>query len=267
MKIAVLSDIHGNKTALDAVIKDIENQKIDHIIILGDHITDFPQETKSVIKTIRSLTDFVIKGNREIMLYGGEDGLKYNQFITTYLTIKELSHMDNNYIKSLPDRISLSFAEISVLCIHGSPLSPFEHIYEKDISKNTDTLNKINEKILLCGHTHEQWCGKINDKFILNPGSVGINFTGRKTAQYGIIYIEDNEINIKLKDIKYDFDLFKKSCDLEIPWIRLCIRGMEDGEIYTIKFLEEAKTRYNEWPISNESWMELFKEWCRNKII
>ena len=268
MKLAVLSDIHGNQIAFDAVLRDIEKEKISHIIILGDHITDFPQETKNVIKTIRSITNFALKGNREIVINGVEDGQKYQQFLATYLTYKELSVEELNYINTLPEQISLYFNEnVTIRCVHGSPFSAFEHIYENEDKKNIEILDKIQERILLCGHTHEQWYKNINNKLILNPGSVGINFSGSKTAQYGIVHIENNKIRIELKNIEYDFNLFKKSCDLSIPWIKLCISGIEDGQVYTMKFLEEAKGKSNVWPIPNDIWNELFTDWCKRKII
>jgi len=268
LKLAVLSDIHGNQIALEAVLHDIEKEKIDHIVILGDHITDFPQETKNTIRTIRSITNFVLKGNHEIVINSMEDGQKYQQFLATYLTYKELSVEELNYVNTLPEQISLYFSEnVTIRCVHGSPSSPFEHIYENEDKKNIEILDKIQERILLCGHTHEQWYKNINNKLILNPGSVGINFSGNKAAQYGIIHIENNDIRIELKNIEYDFNLFKKSCDLSIPWIKLCISGIEDGQVYTMKFLEEAKSRYNVWPIPDDLWNELFAEWCKRKII
>jgi len=157
MKIAVLSDIHGNLTALNSVLLDIEKEKIDHIIVLGDIITDFPRDTKQTIETIRSVTNLVIKGNREIVINGIEDGQKYKQFLTTYLTHKELSADDFKYINSLPEQITLKFNEdIIIRCVHGSPFSPFEHILENENDKNNETLKSISEKILLCGHTHKQ---------------------------------------------------------------------------------------------------------------
>ena len=267
IKIAVLSDVHGNINALDSVLEDIKKEKADHVIVLGDFITDFPAGTKKTIDTIRSVTDYVIKGNREIIIEKGmEDGYNYNQFITTYLTLMELNDSEKNYIKKLPEQISLIFNEnISIRCVHGSPFSAFEHIFENDINKNIDTLSKIPEKILLCGHTHEQWSQTINEKIILNPGSVGINFAGNKAAQYGILCIENNNVSIELKNIDYDFDSFKKSCDLDIPWIKLIISGMEDGKVYTVEFLEEAKKRSSTWPIPDDLWFKLSEEWCRKK--
>jgi protein phosphatase len=53
MKIAILSDIHGNRLALEAVLNDIKKNKTDQIIILGDLITDFPQETNNVLNIVK----------------------------------------------------------------------------------------------------------------------------------------------------------------------------------------------------------------------
>jgi putative phosphoesterase len=269
MKITVLSDIHGNKAALDAVLRDTEAEKPDHIIVLGDIITDFPRDTKSVISTIRSITDFVIKGNREITINDNiEDGKSYKQFLTTYLTYRELSVNELNYLSTLPEQLSLQFDEnLTLRCVHGSPSSAFEHIIENNDSKNSAMLDSITEKILLCGHTHKQWYSKLNGKTIINPGSVGINFSGSKAAQYAIMENGKDGLEIRLKNVAYDFDLFKSTCDLNIPWVRLCIRGIEDGSVYTMLFLEEAKKKYGLWPIPNELWDELFEEWCKKGII
>jgi putative phosphoesterase len=268
MKIAILSDIHGNAMAFKAVLHDMELEKVDHIIVLGDIITDFYEGTKEVIGEIKSITDFVIKGNREKNINDIDDVKKYKQFITTYLTYKELSNDDIGYINLLPEQLSLIFDQyFSIRCVHGSPFSTFEHIFKNDERKITETLNKTNERILLCGHTHEQWFKNINNKIIVNPGSIGMNFSGNKTAQYALLEYKNKDIEIRLKNIEYNFSLFKRACDLNIPWIRLCICGMEDGIVYTVKFLEEAKNKYGVWPIPNNLWDSLFDEWCNKKII
>jgi len=269
VKIAILSDIHGNRIALESVLNEIEKNKINYIIILGDHITDFPNETKKIIKIIQSSSNFNIKGNREINLINDIENRKnYIQYQPTCLTYNELSQNEIDYIKSLLEQISIKFDKnFNIRCVHGSPFSISEQICENNINRNIEILEKIQENILLCGHTHKQWYKTFNEKIILNPGSVGINFDGSKTAQYGVIELNQNKIKIELKNTFYDFNLLKKTCDLTVHWTRLCISGMEDGKDYPNEFIQEAKNRYNQWPISNDSWNELFEEWCKNGII
>ena len=267
MKIAILSDIHGNKAALDAVFEDIQKNTVDHIIVLGD-LTGFTGENNDVLEIIKSKCGFIIKGNEDLYLQNNHELFGYDQFLVPYLMKKSISEINNNYIKSLPEQISLIFnSEFSVRCTHGSPFKINEHIDEMDEKTQINCLNKINEHILLCGHTHKQWYKSIQEKIIINPGSVGLTYSGDKTAQYAMVIVNSNNIQIEIKKIAYNFELFKKKCDLDIPWIRLCVRGMEDGIFYTNKFLEEAKSRTKEWPIPNEIWNNLFKEWCNTKII
>jgi hypothetical protein len=128
-------------------------------------------------------------------------------------------------------------------------------------------LSSINEKILLCGHSHYQWYKEIDGKTILNPGSVGVNLSGGKTAQYAVIKYENGTTSIELKAIAYDFETLKSKYSLNNPWIELVISGIEKGMDYPKQFLEEAKTKCNEWPIPNNVWDALFEEWRKKKII
>lgn len=74
MKIAVLSDIHGNLTAFNAVLNDINKLDIDTFIIAGDHIVDCPQPNE-VLEKIKSLNAYVIKGNREDYILNYHKGM------------------------------------------------------------------------------------------------------------------------------------------------------------------------------------------------
>ena len=197
MKIAVLSDIHGNKMALEAVFNDIYQNKADHVIILGDLITDLPDETNCVLDLIKSSGSLVIKGNRELYLQNNHELLEYDQFLSTKLAVINLSEVNKHYIKSLPEQISLIFdSELSVRCTHGTPFKIDEHINENDNEAIVNCLSKINENILLCGHTHKQWYKRNIGKIVINPGSVGLNYSGDKTANY--VIIKKNQTKFKL---------------------------------------------------------------------
>jgi len=268
MKIAVLSDIHGNKFALEAVINDILKKKVDQIIVLGDIITDIPHYTNDVINIIKEFGTYVIQGNRENIIINNLENYQYDQFLTTRMTINELSNENLEYIKLFPENISIKYNKnISIKCVHGTPFSNSEQLMENDKNKIDNIINTLDEKILLVGHTHNQWKNENNNKIILNPGSVGLNFNGNRMAQYAIIYNKNNNMKIELEQIRYDFETFKLSCDLSIPWIRLCIKGMEYGKLLTLSFLDEAIKKTSEYPIPNDIWNNLFKEWCDKNII
>lgn len=82
MRIAIISDIHGNLTALQAVLADIKLQKVDDIICLGDIVTLGPQP-KEVLNTLKELNCVIIKGNHDAAVVDPEMAEEYE--ITEYL--------------------------------------------------------------------------------------------------------------------------------------------------------------------------------------
>jgi putative phosphoesterase len=264
MDIAILSDIHGNLLALEAILEEIKN--IDQIIVLGDMITDFPENTNSIIDIIKEKANYIIKGNREQYLLDMKGITKrYKQFLILEETLEKMTKENFEFISLLPQQIAIKYDNIlSLKCVHGSPDSISEIMYADHEDRNKIILGNVDENILLCGHNHQQWYKKINNKIILSSGSVGINFNGKKTAQYGIIKYKNNCLDCELKEVEYDFNSLKNKVKEENQWARLCISSIEKGKNLTLDFLDELKTKGNGYPVSNEIWDEQFNEWIRN---
>jgi len=274
MKIAICSDIHGNLPALEAVLSEVNDLGIDQIIILGDLITDFTQYTNDILNTVRATTRNVIRGNREGYLINQANNpsddtwKKHQQFSTNLKTYQKLSEEDISYIKALPQQISFPCDEKFCLrAVHGSPFSEFDTIYADNIDLIDRSLSEITENILLCGHTHRPFVFSNAEKTIINVGSVGLNFDREQSAHYTVIQYDENDVKIDMRKAKYNYTAFKNSCDWDDPWVRLCLRSIEDGENYNMRFLEEAGWRFGVWPIPNDDYNTLFHEWCEKKII
>jgi predicted phosphodiesterase len=274
IRIAVLSDIHGNLPALKAALSQIDDMGISHIVILGDLISDFYQYTHETIQLVRSTTAYVIRGNREgYMIHRSEHPEdttweQYRQFSENLRTYRELTTEDITYFQQLPRGISLDFGDgFSLHGVHGSPFSEFDLLYPDKQSLITRSLDAIPEKVLLCGHTHKSFHARIGSKIIVNPGSVGLNFEQEEAAEYAVIQYTDNEIQIRQMKAKYDYASFKKSCDQDNPWVHLYLKSMEDGINYNVRFIEEAKNRWGVFPIANAHYEALYDEWCATGII
>jgi predicted phosphodiesterase len=274
LKIALLSDIHGNLPAFKATLSQIEGMGISHIIILGDLISDFYQYTHEIIHLVQNTTAYVIRGNREGYMIDRSNHPndttweQYRHFSENLRTFQELTDEDIDYIKHLPHALSLDFGKgFSLKAVHGSPFSEFDLIYPDKESLIQRSLDAISENVLLCGHTHTAFHKKIDSKIILNPGSVGINFEQDESAQFAVITYLNQEIFIEHKKAKYDYHAFKKSCDQENPWVHLILKSMEDGTNHTIRFVEEAKNRWGIFPIPNEYYETLFDEWCKQGVL
>ena len=106
MKIALISDIHGNIDALEAVLKDAQVQGVEGYAFLGDYIFDLPF-ANDVVRRICALPNATfISGNKEALLdrLAGEDQSTWthNQVGVIYQTYRELSEADRNWLRALP---------------------------------------------------------------------------------------------------------------------------------------------------------------------
>ena len=207
MKIGLISDIHGNKKALDAVLKQLEKENIDKIICIGDLVGGAPM-SEEVVKEIINLGQKVItvRGNRERYIIEGmpkvvhdermkisDEQLQRNEWIK-----KELSKSSIEFIAKLPKEIIYEIEENKIYITHY-PMNEDgnfkKHIKKANVDENEIMFSGIDADIYLYGHTHREVYNFENRKTYINPGALGCP---EKTnyASYGIL-------NINKKDVKY----------------------------------------------------------------
>lgn len=177
MKIAVLSDIHSNIYALDAVLAHAERMGVEHYINLGDILYGpiAPRQTYERLQTLKCVT---IRGNQDRQIYEAQTPeIEANtnlQFILQDLPPEALSWMQN-----LP--FDARFNEDIALC-HGSPCSDLYYLLEDVSSGRPRVRSQVDikaqignqPKILLCGHTHIPRLVEVQGTQVINPGSVGL---------------------------------------------------------------------------------------------
>jgi predicted phosphodiesterase len=225
MRIAFISDIHGNYTALQAVLADIKSQNIDQIVCLGDTVSLGPQP-KEVLNTLRELKCVVIKGNHDWAVLEPEDAEKFE--ITEYLV------PDLYWCRDHLDRADLSFIDafeptheivlpngVVMICFHGSPLSSTDLI---QATTPPEILDKYFEgqkaAIFIGGHSHIQMYRRYGERLILNSGSVGNAFKFAYApgnvpsllpwAEYTIINQAGNELDVDLRRVYFDTEELQK---------------------------------------------------------
>ena len=252
MKIAVLSDIHGNLTALNAVLNDIANLGISKYIIAGDHICDCP-EPNEVLEKVKKLNAYIIKGNREEYVLNYHKGMhdewnKYKQMASVVWTHNAIDKDNMKYIEELPEQLSISLPQMDTIrVVHGSPSAIREDLFpDKYPERLEKALNSINESVLICGHTHESWSIVSHNKLVVNPGSVGVPFNKSKCAEYAVLSWEDNKWIVSHHKVKYDFKeleevfyesgIFKSSS----AWSRITLQSIKEGEDIVMDFIRYA---------------------------
>lgn len=213
MKIAIISDIHSNIVALDAVLEDISTQEVDHIFATGDLVgyLPFPNE---VVNRMREYNVLSVKGNHDnaIVIRSKEvEGLetltlKEKQASASGIyTTRTISGENRVFLKNLPDYISLSFLGVKLKLVHGSPNSISEYLYE-DSEALEELSNSMDEDILVFGHTHVPFHKEVNGKHFMNAGSVGKPKHGNSNASYIIIHIAEEEVSMEFVEVSYDVE-------------------------------------------------------------
>lgn len=203
MKILIISDIHGNLAALDAV-----TERADMIFCLGDIVNYGPYPGRC-LERIRGLTSTVVRGNHDNALGRNMDcgcSVKYQElsnagkvFTNAVLNTEEKDYIGNLPIISLIEREGKKF-----FLSHGSPGGDFYKYLRPDVSDEQwkSELTNISADVVFLGHTHFPMVRMIHGVTVVNPGSVGQPRDGIPMASYAIW--EDGRVEIKR--VHYDID-------------------------------------------------------------
>ena len=216
MKIAVISDIHGNVEALDAVLQDIKEQKCDKIFVLGDYAMAGPEPDTVVdffMKKKKDPSYKMIQGNTDLMIADYSEEL-YNSLKDKASVMAEalkddvsvLSEPQKKFLKELPMQLEVFEQGITMLLVHGSPRKNNEDILpDTSFAELDEMLKHVDANVILCGHTHIP-CGFQTEskKTVVNVGSVGRPFTSEPKSCYLTITIEDGKTLYEHHLIKYD---------------------------------------------------------------
>ena len=219
MRIAVISDIHGNLEAFLAVLADIDQSGVDEIICLGD-IIGYGPNPEEVVQKVRELEIPTIMGNHELAVSNKRALKWFNPVAKVSLekTKEFLSKASIQYIRELPSSI------VSHGCrfVHGFPPdSAKTYLFQISEEALLDTFKEMKEKICFIGHTHllklirfdgdsviekplKKGVTKIDadQRYIFNIGSVGQPRDDNNNAKYVIWDTDKNRL--ELKYIPYD---------------------------------------------------------------
>jgi len=227
MRIALISDIHGNLVSFNAVLADITRQNLNEIIFLGDIATLGPQPHESV-RRLQSIGCPCIIGNHETYLFKPSLGHAYmggTRWFTDTLSWcrGQLTPEDYKFLRSFKPMIKVKLGpDTHMLCFHGSPRSNTDNLFAiTPAEKVKKLLAGRQEKILVGGHTHVQMLRQFNGQLIVNAGSVGMPFeqmpfTGSNPiimpwAEYAIVSYKNGVISVDLRRIPIDLNVVKEA--------------------------------------------------------
>ena len=207
MKIAVISDIHGNYDALVAVLKKAKNEMVEHLLILGDVVGYYYHPDK--VLNILAKWDFdMIKGNHEDILRNILSNPSLHESIRLKYgsghqhAIEKLDNVTINSLIGLPSKKTVILDGVSFELNHGTPWDSDEYLYPDGTIEKFKQCNSKQHDFVLMGHTHYSFTHQGENSIILNPGSVG-----QSREQGGYAYwalVDTKEKSHFIKKTKYD---------------------------------------------------------------
>ncbi len=219
LKLAIISDVHGNLEALSSVLADIDATDMDSFVCLGDCIGYGP-DPEAVIKEIRRRRIPMLMGNHELALCNPNQLAWFNPLAQASLrkSLTMLSRDSIDYIAQLPNSMILA----QCLCVHGYPPDSVRtYLFQKSEEALLATFKSMSEPVCFVGHTHDlevvhfdgrrierrplkSGCSMLNskDRYIVNVGSVGQPRDGNNNAKYAIFDTDRWELDIRF--VPYD---------------------------------------------------------------
>ncbi|MGZ9160800.1 MAG: metallophosphoesterase family protein [Candidatus Limnocylindrales bacterium] len=216
-RIAALSDIHGNATALEAVLADVATAKPDAVLIAGDLVLNGP-EPSLVVDVLRSLADdgaLVISGNTDIAVADFDytaafpwmtDGVSDAIVDAAEWAHDELGAERLDWLRRLPaERRWRASDDTLILACHASPGSQTAGFDQSlDPSVTIELISRTDARIVVCGHTHVPEVRDLGWKVIVNTGSAGYVFDGDPTASWALIEVADGEVRAEIRRTAFD---------------------------------------------------------------
>jgi predicted phosphodiesterase len=192
---AFLSDVHGNLSALNAVLEDLRKSTITDVYVAGDLLLGGDQALE-VWQRLQSIGARCIRGTSDVALATidpsalrpktPDESAMAERFAATRKAVGELIL---RRLGELPDRIRIPMVDGGeLLVVHGSPADPFEsigHELEDDVVR--DLLADDPADIIMCGATHVPFTRTIDGTRVINVGSVGLA-PGGGVAHYTLLY-------------------------------------------------------------------------------
>lgn len=212
MRVGLISDIHGNLCALEAVLEDMPD--VDRIICAGDIVGYGPQPA-ACLDRVRDVCSLVVQGNHDRAVERPES-YAHNEKARAGLAHaqRDLSDGQRQWLADLPPRTAFASGAYKLAHSHPSPDQQGTYVMPRHFPKMRPHLDAHDG--LVIGHTHIQHQARIDDRLIVNPGSVGQPRDGNPDAAYAIL--APTEQAVEMRRAEYDIDtVIKRTEEAGLP--------------------------------------------------
>jgi len=217
LRLAVISDVHGNLEALHSVSASIKSQRVDRIVFAGDAV-GYGADPVGVIEMVRCMADAAVVGNHDYVACGKGEPSYFNVYASRAImwTRNRLSADDVDYLRGL--EVSVLMEGLTV--VHATPLAPLDWDYLSTVEQAAENYRAFTTRVCFIGHSHvpgvfRMDCqGRVSTggpgsmrledghRYIVNVGSVG-QPRDRDPRSCYIIYDTDKQ-HVDFLRVEYD---------------------------------------------------------------
>ncbi|MCD2201639.1 metallophosphatase family protein [Halobacterium sp. KA-4] len=190
MKIGLISDIHANHPALAAVLADMP--PVDEVVCAGD-IVGYNPIPSTCVERVQEVASVTVQGNHDRTVEN-PDKYRANQMAYAGLEYAQsvLTDSQRQWLQDLPP--TETFGGGDYLLVHSHPENRGEYVYPRNFPDLRPQLDDYQGIVL--GHTHIQHKATVDDRLIVNPGSVGQPRDGNPHAAYAVLDTETNDVEL-----------------------------------------------------------------------
>lgn len=216
-RIALLSDVHGNLLALEAVRKALKKEKADVTLVAGDLVMNGaePGPTVELLREMERDGAIVVQGNTDVAVADADYAAAFPGTLESGVSdsvraAAEWAHdaLDDEqlaWLRRLPAERRVRIGDDLVLATHASPGSQTQG-FDKGLDPATviERVSRTDARIICCGHTHVPDIQEFGWKVVVNGGSAGYSFDGDPTASWAVVTMDGDEPIAEIRRTEYD---------------------------------------------------------------
>jgi putative phosphoesterase len=207
--LGLISDVHANVLALEAVLKTLRDQGAGMIVCLGDLVGygPSPNETIDLLRN-EGIMCTLGAADERIAFDFARDALPREGVADATLewTRTVIEPRQVEFLRQLPVQLRLNTPAGRVRCFHGTPTQPSQRL-----NLNQDALGIIRLleaqrcRILVAGGSHVPYYREVPNGWVINPGSVGLSLNGEPGADYALLRLSTDKVEVVMGKAEYDF--------------------------------------------------------------
>jgi putative phosphoesterase len=217
VRLALVSDQHGNDVAFGAVVEDLDRIGVDEVVCLGDAVQGGSQPAET-LERLQGLGCATVLGNADAFLLevptDSPEPVTEQQLEVREWTLSQLSESQLDQIRAFEPVVRRELEGVRLLYCHGSPAS-YDDVLLPELGPDALAPFRGHDAALIAGgHTHLQWTRRIDDGLYVNPGSVGISYDRhadeplhlRTLAEWALATVENGEVAVEFRQVPYSRD-------------------------------------------------------------